>query len=498
MGQLRLLDDIDVAVRPDLLVDAFSHEDVSPQDARLTLEARYAFLLEETDRFNRQLVSFQASKTEMLHGWISYREGFSAELVERLLTEFGARPGEVVLDPFAGSCTTLLTAKMLGIDAVGVELLPNAHLAWEAKVRAFDYELDELNRVRDLLRTITPPPASDPFPHLTITESAFPPETERDLMAYARWIQALSVNENTRLLCQLALMSILEKVSYTRKDGQYLRWDSRALKASQRNDERVRRGLEPVKGIDKGRLPSVRESFTEAFDKMVRDVVQLQRQPPTPSRQTLFKGNVLTILPTLDADQFAAIITSPPYANRYDYTRTYALELAFLGVGDEIFRLRQTLLSCTVENHSKAEDLREFYASIGQQSRWQSVVNIIQGNATLREINQALVLRNRRGDVNNAGVLAMIDQYFTELTFVYAELYRTCRRGAHVAFVNDNVRYAGEIIPVDLLSTELAEAIGFEPVKVYVLPQRKGNSSQQMGKFGRVALRKSITVWRKP
>jgi hypothetical protein len=92
----------------------------------------------------------------------------------------------------------------------------------------------------------------------------------------------------------------------------------------------------------------------------------------------------------------------------------------------------------------------------------------------------------------------MIDQYFTELTFVFAELYRICRGGAHVAFVNDNVRYAGEVIPVDLISTSLAEQIGFEPVQVYVLPQRKGNSSQQMKRYGRAALRKSITVWRKP
>ncbi len=64
--------------------------------------------------------------------------------------------------------------------------------------------------------------------------------------------------------------------------------------------------------------------------------------------------------------------------------------------------------------------------------------------------------------------------------------------------MNDNVRYAGEVIPVDLLSTNLAESLGFEPVKVYVLAQRKGNSSQQMKRFGRTALRKSITIWRKP
>ena len=58
--------------------------------------------------------------------------------------------------------------------------------------------------------------------------------------------------------------------------------------------------------------------------------------------------------------------------------------------------------------------------------------------------------------------------------------------------------YAGEVIPVDTLSTNLAEQVGFVPHKIYVLPQRKGNSSQQMGKFGREALRKSITVWKKP
>ncbi len=498
MNQLPLLDDLVFVTQPDLLVDSFSHEGVCQQDARLALEQRYGGLLEETDRFNRQLVSFQASKTDVLHGWISYREGFSAELVERLLDEFGVQPGDTVLDPFAGSCTTLLTAKMLGADGVGIELLPNSHLAWEAKSRAFDYDLAGITQVRDLLRTTTPPPTDRPFPHLTITESAFPLETERDLMAYACWFEAMPVSDTTRLLCKFALMSILEKVSYTRKDGQYLRWDSRAVKASQRNEERIRRGLKPVQGIDKGNLPSVQETLIAAFDRLAADIDRLQRQPPPPSRQTLLKGNVLTILPTLDSEQFSAVITSPPYANRYDYTRTYALELAYLGVGDDIFQLRQTLLSCTVENRSKAEELRDFYGSIGQQARWRAIMEVIQNNAALQEINSALALRNRRGDINNAGVLTMIHQYFTELTFVYAELFRTCRRGAHVAFVNDNVRYAGEIIPVDLLSTELAEAAGFEPVKVYVLPQRKGNSSQQMGKFGRVALRKSITVWRKP
>jgi hypothetical protein len=123
---------------------------------------------------------------------------------------------------------------------------------------------------------------------------------------------------------------------------------------------------------------------------------------------------------------------------------------------------------------------------------------VVTTNEALAEINRALHTRNQRGEINNSGVLGMINQYFTELTFIYAELFRVCRSGARIAFVNDNVRYAGEIIPVDLLCTQLAHRIGFVPEKIHVLPQKKGNSSQQMGKYGRVELRKSITIWRRP
>ena len=124
-------------------------------------------------------------------------------------------------------------------------------------------------------------------------------------------------------------------------------------------------------------------------------------------------------------------------------------------------------------------------------------MSLVRGNKALQEINQALKHRNEKGEINNKGVLKMVDGYFTELAFLFAELYRVCKPGAYVAFVNDNVRYAGEVIPVDYLTTNLAEQIGFKPVKIYTLRQQKGNSSQQMKKYGRIALRKSITIWKK-
>jgi hypothetical protein len=63
--------------------------------------------------------------------------------------------------------------------------------------------------------------------------------------------------------------------------------------------------------------------------------------------------------------------------------------------------------------------------------------------------------------------------------------------------VNDNVRYAGASISVDMILSDLAKKLGFSIESILVLPNDKGNSSQQMGEHGREPLRKCVYVWRK-
>ena len=213
---------------------------------------------------------------------------------------------------------------------------------------------------------------------------------------------------------------------------------------------------------------------------------------------TYSESSVLYELPKLEDDILKGVITSPPYCNRYDYTRTYALELVYLGIGDEeIKKMRQALLSCTVESKSKMQELEEYYNSLGLGERFNYITQKIIENKVFGEIMDALALRKDNGDLNNNGVIRMVEGYFTELAFIYAELFRLCKKGSMVAFVNDNVRYGGEVIPVDFLSCSFAEQFGFKVRSIYTLRQQKGNSSQQMAKYGRVALRKSITIWEK-
>ncbi len=64
--------------------------------------------------------------------------------------------------------------------------------------------------------------------------------------------------------------------------------------------------------------------------------------------------------------------------------------------------------------------------------------------------------------------------------------------------VNDNVRYAGEEVPVDLILSDMAESFGLKVRHIWTLGRGKGNSSQQMGNHGRSELRKCVYVWEKP
>jgi hypothetical protein len=92
----------------------------------------------------------------------------------------------------------------------------------------------------------------------------------------------------------------------------------------------------------------------------------------------------------------------------------------------------------------------------------------------------------------------MVRGYFYEMSCVIYELFRVLKKSGQVIMVNDNVRYAGVSISVDLILSKIAEDIGFTVKTIAVLPIGKGNSSQQMGLYGQEKLRKCVYTWEKP
>jgi len=374
------------------------------------------------------------------------------------------------------------------MDAVGIEILPSSAeiiRVRESLVRTDKQRvaagMDKFSKKRSWENA----GKSVPFPHVRITRGAFPEEAERLLGRYLYEVERIKDNTFRQVL-RFAAMCILESISFTRKDGQYLRWDSRSGR---------RAGGKP---FNKGPIPAFTEAISAKLVQIARDLAGESDLFGTLPRTvnegsvSLLVGSCLDILPTLRTSSFDGIVTSPPYCNRYDYTRTYALELAMLGVDEQGFRdLRQSLLTCTVENRAKSGLENRFPKPIFEQA-----VAAFDSQELLGHILEYLDACRENGSLNNTGIPRMVRNYFLEMTLVIAECARVLKPGAPLVMVNDNVRYQGANISVDLVMSALAERVGYDVEVIWVLPRGKGNSSQQMGEHGREELRKCVYVWR--
>lgn len=455
---------------------------------------------ELTDRFHekmrvngdldRTLVSFQANKAEVGHRWCKYREGFSAELIRYIIAETGMTGP--VLDPFAGSGTALFVAAEKGLDAVGIELLPCS--AEIIQLRHAVMHADKTVLARNLRlaaqeRAWMNPGKVCEVSHLKITAGAFPAENERQLGRHLFEASQTSDKLLSRVL-RFAALSVLEEISFTRKDGQYLRWDQRSGRSIGK------------KMFDKGRIYSFDEAILRKLNQIVADIEGRNYQPtlfddpidlPALGAIEVKVGSCLDIVPRMESDLFSGIITSPPYCNRYDYTRTYALELAMLNVGEDgIRRLRQAMLSCTVENKDKHDLAQKFGAET-----YEAAMGAYENQAILSLILEYLNACKTDGTINNAGIVRMVKNYFFELALLIYSSVKVLKPGAPFVMVNDNVRYQGAHVPVDLVLSDIAEQAGFDVESIWVLPKGKGNSSQQMRRHGRQEIRKCVYVWRK-
>ncbi|MDZ7966055.1 MAG: site-specific DNA-methyltransferase [Nostoc sp. DedSLP03] len=479
---------------------------ISSSNQRNELYEKFKLKIIHNSCLDRTLVSYQGNKQTPFSSWFKYREGFSERIVTYLLQEFKPEAG-VLIDPFSGVGSSLFAASALGWQTTGIELLPVGLFATQARIIAQKIDIELLNLEITKFKQINFQKYYDEsfiFNHLGITRGAFSSINEEKLIAYISYCKNIILNKDISTLFIYAAFCILEDISYTRKDGQYLRWDSRSGR-SKGNSK-----------FNKGEILSFEDAINRKLKKIISDLnispVQLNlfndnfllELATTKSNfvkniePNLYEGSCLEILPTLQENSIDFVITSPPYVNRYDYTRTYALELAFLGCSEEKVKyLRQQMLSCTVENRDKRNYLEQYYSAKNLYQDFLKIDSTFKNQAALQEVLIILEDYKKQGKLNNDNIVRMVGNYFYEMCFVIYELARILKPGGIVAMVNDNVRYAGEEVPVDLILSDIAESFGLKTRYIWTLGRGKGNSSQQMGNHGRTELRKCVYIWEK-
>jgi hypothetical protein len=171
-----------------------------------------------------------------------------------------------------------------------------------------------------------------------------------------------------------------------------------------------------------------------------------------------------------------ALMTSPPYPNRHDYTRVFGVELAYAFLDDEgIRKLRRQSL----ESHPEARPERPAAVSYTPPSELEVTIERLEVG------------------VDRIRIPSMLRGYFLDMHLVLTEARRVLKPNANAAFVVGNARYMGVALEVDTYLARIGQALGFQVEHIFVA-RRRGNSAQQMGKHGREPQRESVVVFRAP
>lgn len=245
------------------------------------------------------LATFVPNKRLPVYNWLYFKEGFSRSLVFELARLFQLQPGDLVLDPWCGSGTTLLACKELGINSTGLDLLPIALLASHAKTQHYDPEK---------LRSLSTALFSVPFRNIP-SPGPFTRFFDRhlldDVLLFREEVERLPSPERDFFL--LALVSSTIRASWLWKDGTVLK-------------------------VRKHPVPPFRKFFR---NRVLRMIKEYERFPTTVAKALVMEANPANIV--LEDETVQAVITSPPYLNQIDYSRVYAVENWLLGHWDGPF-----------------------------------------------------------------------------------------------------------------------------------------------------------------
>lgn len=398
----------------------------------------------------RQLISPHRNLGFAIHNWHLFKHGYSKELIEELVTYLKLEKRDWVLDPFCGGGTTLLTCKELGMNSRGFDILPFSVFLSNVKIE--DYDDKELLQQLEVLKRKEPQNGDNRvLPDIPIVKKAFEPDVAVILLSIKSTIEETIESPKTRAFFNLGFLSILEFVSNTSKTGGFLRITNRKVYPDE-----------------------IRNLFLAKVESMIQDVVKLNKDGKNKKVSTSAKIGDARKLPTKRT--FDAVITSPPYPNRHDYTRIYSLEMMFdfVSSNDQLKKIRYE----TIRSHVEA---RKKHEAVGYEKP---------------ERLDYLITQVKRNGTNNPQVLNMLEGYFEDMYLALSEVHRCLKDGGKVAMVISNVRFAGVNILVDEILSEIGIQVGLTTREIWAVRYR-GNSSQQMRDYMRIPSRESVILWRK-
>ncbi|MGB7709318.1 MAG: DNA methyltransferase [Microcoleus sp.] len=365
-----------------------------------------------------------------IHRWFRYSAGFSAAWVEKVITELEP---QTILDPFAGSGTVCVAADKLGINSYGIEAHPFVYrlakgkLAWMVHIHEFLAAVTEIKRFAASLQQKLP----EKIP--VLLSKCYTNEALVDLLKIRQaYLEiAPSLSEELQSLIFLAICAILRPSSHVgTAQWQYILPNKRKAKT-----------CEPFEALEK------------QVAMMQEDMYQMQFI--TRSSQATFIKEDARNLNSIPDHSIDLVITSPPYANNYDYADATRLEMTFWGEVNSWSDLHETVRKFLIRSNS--QHVSKERVSLDTLMA-ESIIDAIRDE--LLPICQEME-RIRGTKSGNKAYHTMIAAYFTDMGFVFKALRRVAASDAKICFVIGDSAPYGVYVPVEQWLGKLAISAGF-------------------------------------
>lgn len=395
------------------------------------IEKKYNVIYPENKNATYEsLLNYSAEGGNPFQRWYRYKEGFSVQFIEKVVEEYMKRSGKTLLDPFSGSGTTVVAANRLGYTGIGFEVNPFSYFLSKVKIQGYD-DSDKKNFSIQYKRIISELKNDEleeySLPELSISGKVFQEEAEKYMMSCKTKINQLEKNKTWDLLL-LGWLACIEELSDYRKAG---------------NGLKKRKTVKPIIVGKNEVLTRIEQQYSIMETDLLSEVGTMQYD------NSIFNSSSLNFSKKIGEESVDGIIFSPPYANCFDYTEIYKLELWF---GDFVSSYEDLKL---LRNRSLKSHLNIKYGAECVNSK-----KSIFLNSVLDKIRNVELWDKR--------IPKMIFGYFEDMFNIIDNCYSSLKKGGFCAIVVGNSAYGGEIVPTDLILSEYANSIGFKVDKIEV------------------------------
>ena len=381
-------------------------------------------------------INFQQmySKTIPKNSYLSHGiHAYTAKLIPhipRYYIENYTEKNDVILDPFCGSGTSLLEARILGRNSIGLDINPLAALISEVKSTQMD-EKDLGLAILKIKKGLNKnnEGTSVNFPNI---DYWFSNKAQKELVSIKYNIENLNgdFSEDINRFLLVTFSSIIRKSSFA---------DPRMAKTykSKRVVEKIQKGWKPTP------IQNFKEALDKNFDMMKSLSEHLNSNNNYVKTYTGDARNTSELLKKAGIKKTKFIITSPPYINAQDYFRSYKLELWWLGLAttEEVNNLKKR--SIGTENTSGCD---RNVKPICEDKSLQTILNKLWKKDKFKSY--------------------IVHNYFEDMNSTLNEFYKSLDKGGHLCLITGNNTICEMLIPTNQVLNRMAKKVGFKQVEI--------------------------------